>query len=135
LCSDGLSGQVFDAEIGTLASSLPPAEACRVLVGLANLRGGPDNITVLIVQVHEKSHSAKPHGAGGTRSPRLPWPMVALLLGVLLAAGAGLLTSYSIRPWNLTVFGLAATAILTGLAGLMVFYNQEKRRLADEPEP
>src|SRR5262249_1176895 len=40
LCSDGLSGQVSDAEIGAVASALPPAEACRVLVDVANLRGG-----------------------------------------------------------------------------------------------
>src|SRR5262249_52091887 len=39
LCSDGLSGQVSDHEIGAVASVLPPAEACRFLVDLANLRG------------------------------------------------------------------------------------------------
>ena len=43
LCSDGLSGQVPDSEIGAVASMLPPEEACRFLVDLANLRGGPDN--------------------------------------------------------------------------------------------
>src|SRR4029079_7562536 len=51
LCSDGLTGQVKDEEIGALLSCLPPAEAARVLVDLANLRGGPDNITVIIVRV------------------------------------------------------------------------------------
>src|SRR5260370_25741457 len=49
LCSDGLTGQISDSEMGAIASVLPPAEACRFLVDLANLRGGPDNITVLIV--------------------------------------------------------------------------------------
>lgn len=135
LCSDGLSGQVFDSEIGALASVLPPAEACRVLVGLANLRGGPDNITVLIVHVNDKPGSAKPAGSGKPWYGRIPWSMAALLLGVLLAGGAGLLTFYRVDPLNLAVFGLAAVAILTGLAGLLVFYNQEKRRLAKEPEP
>ncbi len=42
LCSDGLSGQVSDEEIGALLHCLPPAEAAQVLVDLANLRGGPD---------------------------------------------------------------------------------------------
>ena len=51
LCSDGLSGQVKDDEIGMVLSCLPPAEAAQALVDLANLRGGPDNITVVIVRV------------------------------------------------------------------------------------
>src|SRR6516162_6469240 len=51
LCSDGLSGQVSDSEIGAVTSALTPAEACRFLIDLANLRGGPDNITVMIVKV------------------------------------------------------------------------------------
>jgi protein phosphatase len=51
LCSDGLTGQVKDEEIGAILRCLPPAEAARVLVDLANLRGGPDNITVVVVRV------------------------------------------------------------------------------------
>ncbi len=135
LCSDGLSGPVTDSEIGAITSILPPAEACRALVGLANLRGGPDNITVLIIQVNEKPRHANPHGQGTAWYSRIPWPMAALLLGVLLAGGAWLLTSYSISPpLNLFVFLLAAAAIVMGVAGLLDFYSAEKRRLADEPE-
>ena len=51
LCSDGLSGQVTDQEIGLILGSLSPQEAVRALVDLANLRGGPDNVTVLISRV------------------------------------------------------------------------------------
>lgn len=51
LCSDGLSGQVGNEELGAVAGSLTPKEAARVLVDLANLRGGPDNITVIVAQV------------------------------------------------------------------------------------
>jgi protein phosphatase len=51
LCSDGLSGQVSDDEIGLVLSCLPPAEAVHALVDLANLRGGPDNITVVVARV------------------------------------------------------------------------------------
>ena len=53
LCSDGLCGLLTDSEIGMIAGSLPPNEACRLLVNMANLRGGPDNITVIIVQTGE----------------------------------------------------------------------------------
>jgi serine/threonine protein phosphatase PrpC len=51
LCSDGLTGEVNDQEIGAILSVLPPDEAGRALVDIANLRGGPDNITVVIAKV------------------------------------------------------------------------------------
>jgi PPM family protein phosphatase len=51
LCSDGLSGPVDDREIGAIAANFHPRDACRYLVNLANLRGGLDNITVLIVRI------------------------------------------------------------------------------------
>ena len=46
LCSDGLSGQVKDEQIAAILGSMSPAEAARALIDLANLQGGPDNITV-----------------------------------------------------------------------------------------
>lgn len=51
LCSDGLSGPVEDHELGAFAGNFHPRDACRYLVNLANLRGGLDNITVLIVRI------------------------------------------------------------------------------------
>ena len=51
LCSDGLSGPVEDHEIGAFAANFHPRDACRYLINLANLRGGLDNITVLIVRI------------------------------------------------------------------------------------
>lgn len=51
LCTDGLTGQVKDEEIAAILSTLPLDEATRVLVDLANLRGGPDNITCIAVRV------------------------------------------------------------------------------------
>jgi len=51
LCSDGLTGQVKDEEIGAILNCMPPSEAAPVLIDLANLRGGPDNITVIVARV------------------------------------------------------------------------------------
>ena len=51
LCSDGLTGLVEDDEIGPILASLPPTEAAQALTDLANLRGGHDNITVIVVRV------------------------------------------------------------------------------------
>lgn len=51
ICSDGLSGQVRREEIGELLRAYPDlAELCTALVNLANSRGGPDNITVVITR-------------------------------------------------------------------------------------
>ncbi|MFV2068107.1 MAG: hypothetical protein ACC645_14125, partial [Pirellulales bacterium] len=51
LCSDGLTGLVEDDEIGQILVALPVEEAADTLTNLANLRGGPDNITVVVVDV------------------------------------------------------------------------------------
>jgi protein phosphatase len=51
LCSDGLYGPVHDADIASLCSELSPDEAVVQLIALANERGGPDNISVVIVRV------------------------------------------------------------------------------------
>jgi PPM family protein phosphatase len=51
LCSDGLSGQVKKDEIARVVSQAADlAAACDRLITLANERGGPDNITVLIAR-------------------------------------------------------------------------------------
>jgi protein phosphatase len=51
ICSDGLTGQVSDNEIGPILANIPPGEAARILVDIANLRGGPDNISVIVARV------------------------------------------------------------------------------------
>src|SRR5690242_6070248 len=51
LCSDGLSGPVSDPELGAFCEQFHPEQACRYLVHLANLRGGQDNITSVIVRL------------------------------------------------------------------------------------
>src|SRR6266568_4691789 len=51
LCSDGLSGQVKKEEIAEIVSQTPDlSAACDKLIALANERGGPDNITVVIAR-------------------------------------------------------------------------------------
>jgi protein phosphatase len=51
LCSDGLTGEVPDAQIESLlAAEVPLTEVCANLVEAANLAGGHDNITCLLVQ-------------------------------------------------------------------------------------
>ncbi|MBO0910602.1 MAG: Stp1/IreP family PP2C-type Ser/Thr phosphatase [Acidobacteria bacterium] len=52
LCTDGLWGQVEDAEIKAVIGSHSPASACRELVQLAMERGGPDNITLQVLRLN-----------------------------------------------------------------------------------
>ncbi len=68
LCSDGLSGFVSDEEMAVLIETLPPEEAVDVLVDMANLRGGRDNITVIVVRLGD-STAVEP---GEIRVPAAP---------------------------------------------------------------
>ncbi len=69
LCSDGLSGLVHAPEIAILASVLPEEEAVDRLIDLANLRGGTDNITVMIVRA-TRSFGKRGREGLGTRLRR-----------------------------------------------------------------
>ena len=51
LCTDGLWSLVSDKEIAQTVQGVPPAEACRAFVDMALERGGPDNITVLVLRI------------------------------------------------------------------------------------
>jgi PPM family protein phosphatase len=88
ICSDGLTGHVQDAEIGIIARELPAQEACRMLVNLANLRGGSDNVTVVIARV-----SGAPGSGAEDETPTvtpglgLGWIMTMWLVALLFAAG------------------------------------------------
>jgi protein phosphatase len=51
LCSDGLTGEVSDAQIeALLAAPLPLDDLCATLVNAANQAGGHDNITCLLLR-------------------------------------------------------------------------------------
>ncbi len=72
LCSDGLHGLVTEGEIAMIAGDRAPGEGCDELIALANERGGPDNITVLIARV--------------TAAPASPWRPGLRALGIIALA-------------------------------------------------
>ncbi len=134
LCSDGLTGLVRDEEIGIACRELPPAEACRLLVDLANLRGGPDNITVVIVRV-------------GAIPPELPqeddpepdtpgeghfgwgWLIGVFLAGVMIIVGHALpLFDFERRTQGLSI---EAVGVL-GLGALMLAWLRMRRRAREQ---
>ena len=59
LYSDGLTGHLKDSEIGMIVRDLPIAESSKLLVNLANLRGGSDNVTVIVVEASKTAASAE----------------------------------------------------------------------------
>jgi PPM family protein phosphatase len=51
VCTDGLHGLVNGAQMALILEHQPLADACRELVALAKVRGGPDNITVQMLAI------------------------------------------------------------------------------------
>jgi len=142
LCSDGLTGQVTDEEIGSILASFPTAEAAQMLIDLANLRGGPDNITVLIAKIEHPSATnvSGEHaplmvtGTGPKRSaPLFVWILAAAL--VLAGAGIALAGAY---PLAALAAGAGLICLCVGLVLQGVFSSSENqlsgdRRLGEGP--
>ena len=120
LCSDGLTGPVTDQEIGALLAHLPPKKAARVLVDLANLRGGPDNITCVIAKVVDPNMATRADtqpirlgrtdNSGGQISP-ISW-------GIVIASGLAIVLFYLItRSWITT--SIPAIVFIGGLIWML----------------
>lgn len=59
LCSDGLTRHVSDEEIARIITHEPPEEASKILIDLANARGGSDNISVAILNLGGKQNKMR----------------------------------------------------------------------------
>jgi protein phosphatase len=117
MCSDGLSGQVRDDELGMILASMPPAEAVRSLIDLANMRGGPDNITVVIAKTAGQSWTqSSTDEMPRSRSVIRPVnPNVWIALGVLALAGVLLL-------WMLQFIPAALCLVAAGVLGIGTWF-------------
>ncbi len=78
LCSDGLWDLVEPRDMLNAMQRYAPATAARKLINLARKHGGPDNITVIIVEAGKVPHSGKKRTAG-----------LAVLAALMLALAAG----------------------------------------------
>jgi serine/threonine protein phosphatase PrpC len=117
LCSDGLTGPVKDEEIGPILANLEPTEAAQVLVDLANLRGGPDNITVVIVKVAAPEISTQvaqkePLVVGAIGEHRQSaHPALWVVAGVCFLAALFLFALHPISALFAAIGGVVATAV------------------------
>jgi PPM family protein phosphatase len=140
LCSDGLSNQVPPEEIGAVVAGLPIEEAGRFLIELANLRGGPDNITAVIVRVGGNRDSVAVSRPGPLHKLKsiytrvtdawtrnIPWPISVLSLGFLLAVSFVLCAA---NGWTSGATIFLATAIIAILVGLIGLYVYSRRQAA-----
>ena len=57
ISSDGLTDKVAPEEIQDIVKKKKPETACRMLVDLANERGGDDNITIIILKFKQSRHA------------------------------------------------------------------------------
>lgn len=135
LCSDGLSGPVSDAEMGAIVSVLPPAEACRFLVDLANLRGGPDNITAIVVRVtHQGGPTPSTKPASKSVFSRIPWWAGTLGAGAASAVLAALLITQSWTGLATPLLIVAVGCVVAGLIGFFLHYQREMQRPEDDED-
>ena len=99
LCSDGLSSVIGEERIREVLSTSEELEAgCERLIDEANAHGGPDNITVIVVEVTGAT--------GKTRGP--------VILPSDAAAAPARAKSRRRVPVRATIWGLALVVILLG---------------------
>jgi protein phosphatase len=131
VCSDGLSTHVSDDEIGAVVRELSPAQACRLLVHLANLRGGADNCTVVTVRVGDLPANVSPEPAPPLEpeSPQqaLGWEWLGGFWLVAMALVGGL----SLMLFRHVLEGAVTTAV--GLIGLLAMGFALWRRYRSRP--
>ncbi|MFM7070772.1 MAG: PP2C family protein-serine/threonine phosphatase [Planctomycetota bacterium] len=121
LCSDGLTGMLNDDELACILANHPAEEAVAALVDLANLRGGSDNITVLVARVlpawiAKQGDGSPPPLASSTSPVAEVHPAFWVASGVCGLLSIGLLIAA--HPLFAGVGGLLAAAIV-GLGFLL----------------
>jgi PPM family protein phosphatase len=117
LCSDGLTNEVSDDEIGAVLGRLAdPADAARELVRLANEHGGRDNVTALVVDVDDAPRATAPPAA------TLEQPVIADQ-PIASVAGAGWVTQFALPA-------LAVVGVLITLGRLLGWYSRNAYYIA-----
>ncbi len=116
LCSDGLTGHVEDEEIGCIAGTLDPRHAAKLLVHLANLRGGSDNTTVVIVHVGDAPDTPSVPRMPALQANRTPAVVLGGFWAIMLGFALGLsLVILGQKPAGFALLGMAGAGLGVGL--------------------
>jgi serine/threonine protein phosphatase PrpC len=129
LCTDGLTGRVADEEIAAVVGNYPPQVAVRMLIDLANLRGGQDNTTVVVMRLLQPlpeeplDRPPVPPAAVSRDAARFP-STVWITASVLFLAGVIL---------GILQLLVAAAVVFVGVAvlamwGAWSYWKQRKKR-------
>jgi protein phosphatase len=114
LCSDGLSGQLSDEEIGVLLGTPDLDLAVRAMIDLANLRGGPDNITVVVGEATDGS-LVDPTKSSTRLAPIAgSYPLAFGITAAVCALAAVVLALLMQYPLSLIATGAAIVAGFSG---------------------
>ena len=110
VCSDGLHGVMSNDEILQIASRETPQKGARKLIDLANARGGPDNISVVIARMPGGAAAAAPAAAKPSKR------ITALAIGVLALLGVLAVMLFAINRLNPPETTETATALVEVVA-------------------
>src|SRR5262249_33288606 len=115
LCSDGLSGQLKDAEIGAVLTALSPQEAVGVLIATTTLRGAPDNTPATAVRVWSFPAADKVDASPVALEPAAAghpalWGLTAA--GLLVGLGLALTGHYIAALVSVLIGAIGAVAAL-----------------------
>lgn len=133
ICSDGLSGPVNDKEMWAAATHLPGNEACRYLADLANIRGGPDNITVVIVQAGDPDAKPEEEEAPAKKSVFALSPPAWLTLAGIVCCGLAYLLGTTGVGGALYAGALGVVLLIAGPSWWMQL--RERQKMIDDVPP
>jgi protein phosphatase len=133
LCSDGLTNMVTESQIQAILESTPnPQETAERLIKAANRAGGIDNITVVILDLHDEEEGAQ--GASGAESSGGREGSVG---GATMRSGApkgrapqseprGRLrpSKAAIRKWSLRI-GIALIGVVAVVVALRIYVDRQ----------
>ncbi len=132
LCSDGLFGEVPDAQIaGVLRRLSDPGDAAHELVRLANDAGGRDNITVVVVDVIDDGGRSAAASTALADSPGIDGTVLAppppSPLGDPRSSRPPVTAAPKIRrtralTWRVVAFVVAVLAVVAVGCGAVVWY-------------
>ncbi|MFT5303095.1 MAG: serine/threonine protein phosphatase PrpC [Mariniblastus sp.] len=134
LCSDGLTAVISDTEIGSIMANMTPDEAVAVLVNLSNLRGGPDNVTVVIVKIVHPNLATNANAAAGmlkTSSKKSQSSVSIFAWSTFIAAILFTLLFYFYVSWQTAIFpGAVAVGSLIYLISRMTIGAKGRQQAA-----